>query len=599
MSDGAARLLSGLVLTAHGLLNATTRRSAVRSHSVTISVLTALFTTHTMLAAEPQPRFEGQVRVNNVTVEVDVRDDTGAPVTHLDRRDFRLFEDGSEQDITNFLEVAGGRHASSPLDPQPAPPEVGPLVERRLVVFFDLYLMTEQAKRSVLERLGPTLQAGLPEGLLVAIASFDGSLRIHTGLVADPATLARALAEVRALPATGRQRQVELASADLFAPIGQEDRLATALNRRARYTSSSRWLRTLARVRYLDGELGARARSNAYWAEVQHGVRAVSGAFTATLQRFSASPVRKLALLVSPGRPAADPLMDDDVIGELFDQPQAAREAGLLSPVAAVASSLGYTLFTLDPSGTQVFGGDASQAYPSPDPAPFLGRSWIESDRKSNLIRAAELTGGAAVFMADAGVGMKDVLDRTETYYSLAFQPSHAGDDREHEIEVRVVGHPDYHLAYRRRYVDLSVEKREAERARSALLAGDGGNSLALDLVVDPPKRRARLGGPIRTVDVDLRIPFAHLTMVLRGEVSWGQVLLAILAVDPKGNQSELSTRLIPVTLKTSLLEDARRNGYFSYTFQLVIDKGLTSIRVAVVDTLAHDISTVTADVEA
>jgi hypothetical protein len=288
--------------------------------------------------------------------------------------------------------------------------------------------------------------------------------------------------------------------------------------------------------------------------------------------------------------------MDDDIIGDLFDQPRLAREAGLLGPVAEIASRLEYTLFAIDPSGTQVFGGDASTAFAKADAASYQGRFWIQADRRSNLINAAELTGGSALFTPDAGVGMTSIVERTATYYSLAYQPSHAGDGQEHELRVEVIEHPEYRLSYRRRYVDVPIAEREAEWIRSSLIAADTSNPLGLELVVEEPRNRARFGGSVRTVDIELRIPFARLTMVPKGENAWGQVQVAVLAIDPKGNQSELTTRLVPIELESSRLVDARRHGYYSYRFRLEIAKGLTSIRVAVNDTLTHELSTVVAE---
>ena len=96
----------------------------------------------------------------------------------------------------------------------------------------------------------------------------------------------------------------------------------------------------------------------------------------------------------------------------------------------------------------------------------------------------------------------------------------------------------------------------------------------------------------------ELRIPFAQLTMLPRGDVSWGQVQVVIVGVDKEGNQSDLSQQKVPVQLATEKLEEARQKGYYAYRFTLELEGGTTSIRLAVNDALAHTTSTVLADVK-
>lgn len=521
-------------------------------------------------AQESLPRFITEVTVNNVTVDVVVRDAQGLPVTGLQAKDFRLWEDDQEQTITNFMAIEGGQ-VSQAKDPS----LVGQPMPRLVVLFFDLYLMTEADKRTVLSTVRDALVGGLPPGQEVAVLSFDGTLRVHTEPTASTERLDRALKEVSRLTATGLQRQIRLSSFDVRdVPVRE----------------------TWSTYQY------RRAQNQEYWFEMRQMVARLERAFSAALQRYAKVPARKIAVLVSPGFPRAEnvPIYRD--YDFWLDTPPEYRHAGLLGRTALQAAEAEYTLYTLDPSGIQLTTVDASQRS-SPLEVGDVGNVafWREADRKDTLIQAARLTGGEAIFSADAGAALADVERITGTYYSLAFQPPHAGDGKRHTIRVEVVGHPEYQLTYRREYVDRPVAERDADRIRAGLLLGERNNELGLVLVLDKPTSKLRVGAKglrVFRVDAELRIPYAKLTLLPRGKTHWGQVQVVILVVDPAGNQSELAHQLVPLELPSEKVAEARQRGYFAYRFTLELEGGAQSVRVAVEDSLAKVASTVIADLK-
>jgi hypothetical protein len=329
----------------------------------------------------------------------------------------------------------------------------------------------------------------------------------------------------------------------------------------------------------------------------------VETAFSATLDRFSAAPgARKVVVLISPGFPRVENIPTyrnyDFFRGT---SPSEYRNVGLFDHAGRLASELEFTLFTLDPSGNNLNEGNASSSRPSGFTDVANARFWRESDRKDNLIKAAQITGGEAMFTGNGGAALADVERLTSSYYSLAFQPDHVGDGKEHQLKVEVTDHPDYQLAYRKSYVDRPAEQREAERTRAALLTGQTENSLGVELVLDKPTSKFRWGAEgmhVYRFGVELRIPYAHLTMLPRGSVAWGQVRVVVMATDPKGNQSELSHQKVPIEIPAEKLEDAKQRGYFAYRFTLEIEGGTRSLRVAVDDVLAHTTSAVIADLK-
>jgi len=518
----------------------------------------------------PVPSFVSEVRVNNITVDVQVRDDKGVPVTGLKRGDFRVFENDTEQVLTNFSVVEGGQIAHSQDEAL-----VGQPAARQIVMFFDLYLMLEPDKDRALESIRSFVESGLPPGVTVAVVSFDGSLRVHTEPTARREKVLAALKEIERTSATGLQRQIRLAS---FDPQPQSRETWTMYNYR-------------------------RTQNQEYWQEMRRMTARVETAFTATVQRFSGAEARKVVVMVSPGFPRAENIPIYRDYDFFLDTPPDYRNVGLYGRAAYLASELEFTLYALDPTSSQY--GDAESAVDAsrsdPPGATDVAdvRFWREADRKDNLVKAAKITGGEAIFTRDAGAALADVERLTSSFYSLGYQPDHTGDGKEYAIKVTVAGHPEYRLTYRQSYFDRPFEERDAERSRAALLTGETANPLGITLVLDKPESRFKLGAnKMRAVQVpaELRIPFAQLTMLPRGDVAWGQVQVVLVGVDKQGNQSELTHQKLPIQLATEKLDEARRLGYYAYKFTLQLEGGLTSIRVAVNDTLAHTTSTVFAD---
>jgi VWFA-related protein len=537
-------------------------------------VLGLAFFAAAALAQQPAPTppvFVSEVTVNNITVDVKVVDAHGVPVPDLQREGFRILEDGKGQEITNFLAVIGGQVTASPdgtVVGQPAP--------RQVVVFFDLFQLIESDKRLVLDSLRDQISVGLPPAETMAIVSFDGTLRVHVPPTSSREKLIEALKAVERLPATGLQRQINLSTFR---------------------TDDIRTGRSMAGYEY------RHAQNEEYWNQMRNIVGRVETAFSATLDRFSAAPgARKVIVLISPGFPRVENVPTyrnyDFFRGT---SPSEYRNVGLFDHAARLASELEFTLFALDPSGNGLNEADASRSRPSGFSDVANARFWRESDRKDNLIKAAQITGGEAMFTGNGGAALADVERLTSSYYSLAFQPDHVGDGKEHQLKVEVTGHPDYQLAYRRSYVDRPAEQREAERTRAALLTGQTENSLGVELVLDRPTSKFRWGAEgmhVYRFGVELRIPYAHLTMLPRGSVAWGQVRVVVMATDPKGNQSELSHQKVPIEIPAEKLEDAKQRGYFAYRFNLEIEGGARSLRVAVDDVLAHTTSAVIADLK-
>jgi VWFA-related protein len=409
------------------------------------------------------------------------------------------------------------------------------------------------------------------------VASFDGALRIHCPPTASRDKVLEALKAIERQPATGLQRQIRLAS---FEAPSAPNETWTMYNYR-------------------------KVHNEEYWQELRRMTGRVESAFAATVQRFAETPARKVVVLVSPGFPRAENIPIYRDYDFFLDSPPEYRNIGLYGRAAYLASDLEYTLYALDPTSSQyadaTAGNDASNRQP-----PLVNdvadvRFWREADRKDNLTRMAEITGGEAIFSRDVSGAMSDVDRFTASYYSLGYQPDHAGDGKEYKIKVSVAGHPEFALTFRTSYLDRPFDERDAERSRAALLTGETANPLGIMLVLDKPQGKFKFGaGKMKAFKIasELRIPFEKLTMLPRGDQAWGEVQVVLVGVDGEGNQSELSHQKVPIQIAAEKLAEARQRGYYAYRFTLELEGGTTSVRVGVADVLSHVSSSVYADIK-
>jgi hypothetical protein len=237
-----------------------------------------------------------------------------------------------------------------------------------------------------------------------------------------------------------------------------------------------------------------------------------------------------------------------------------------------------------DPSGPET--GDSARVFN--DTSRNLSQ-WLERARKNLLITAAQSTGGDALFAANVGAAVDTIREELDRYYSIGYVAEHSGDGKIHDIKVELPRHPSYHVVHRTAYVDQSAAMRAAQSLRSEMLFGADANPLGVRVELGEEDSRFRLGaaGSKRVrVPFDLKIPFARLTMIPRGDLYWGKVLVTFFGEDAQGNQSELASFEQPITVEASRYEEAVARGYFKYSATVEVEGGRQRVYVGIQDTL-------------
>ncbi len=567
------------------------RRTAHRAARILLTGIAAL--APSVNAQEAQ--FTGEATVNIIEVPVRVIDPaTGAVVTGLTAKDFRIFENGRKVKISNFAEIARTTNAAATADPAHTTSAQQKTVE--MVFFFDLYLMKKGERDQAVEAL-QTRYTSIPDGEEVSIVAFDGSLTTFADRSSERREVLEALDEVAQMRPRGMEHEAAFTQELADGPV------------------------TGTRDRYF---YERKQRSDEYVFELERRVGQVAGAISATMARYARAEGRKVLVAFTPGHPRtrwAPSYASVDFANDAARYPT----KGLWTDLALEASDLGFTLYAVDSSGLQanttedttesdigrinaVDDNPASSGPSNPQAAPALSDTnyafgsdnsqesigpWMERVRKDLLISAAEDTGGEAYF-ANATVAVEDVSKSLDHFYSLAYVADHSGDGERHTIEVTLRSNSPYELQYRRAYVDQSPGERSATRLRSTMLFGGDANPLAVRIELGEPEGRLRIGaaGSKRVrIAVQAKIPIGRLEMVEQGDSFVGRVAVTVFSEDAGGNQSKPVSGVAPIAVPAAEIGQARARGYFSYVLTVELEGGRQKLWVGVEDLFSNRIS--------
>ena len=581
-----------------------------------------------LLAATPPLAFaqdySESIVVNLVTVDVEVRDAKGQPVTDLQRGDFQLFEDGKRVDLTHFERMSRSilPVAPGPLTPSSpaAPSAAGEPVH--IVVYVDNLHIHAETRARALRQLRAFVGGGLVPGERMMVASQEVSLETRLPFSTDPAAIDAALQGLETLPSHGREDDSNrrLAYSTTMTLHEQEPCSRQVVDPVRTYAETTRdeVLRTLGRLRFLINSLaglpgrkallyvsdgiplqpgqdlfqvlfelcgggGATSGAGIYIGEAQEvGTGMEQGRRGEGADGSGPRPPR-------PGREGGG-VFDADMLGPgAYNAKSAATDAASydtsneLRRLAAHASANRVSLYTLQASGLSVvasaesvLGGD-SRLLQLPSIA-----SIAADNPKQSLVYLAKETGGRAIVDTnDFTRELGRMRENLAAYYVLGYQPAHQGDAKEHRIEVKVKK-PGVRLEYRRVYRDKPALEQVFDRTLAALVHGREDNPLAVTVEIGPAQPLAN--GHFR-VDVRLLVPLFKLATITHDDVHEGKLRVMVMAGEPGGATSE--PRQIEVPVRVPHLQALTAFGQkYAYDVGLELAAGEHTLALTVRDEL-------------
>lgn len=549
-------------------------------------LLAAVLLSGAGLAQQPDPAplhsFFAPVEVPLVSIDVSVTDRRGRPVPGLAAEDFEVLEDGEPVAISHFYAAPGAGTSS-----EDAAVEVPPQ-DLYLVVYIDDTNLDRSRRQTALEHMRGFLDSTLPEGLQVMIVRYDGGVQVEQGFSSDleevraaldraasAASLSRDVHESRLLREMSTARQPAATTGARIKDYTDRaaDRLLREIDSYAEQTVQRTRAGIADQMRFVRSLSGLGGRKAVI--VVSDGVEARVGErlYRAWAEVFRSVPGLELEAQQALLRAARNDVSDE------FDE------------LARVANAHRVSLYTLSRAGDGVVAASSAESR-------FADTQGLIVDQALSadvLMASTAGTTGGRVLASSPGLAeqLDEVAEELARYYSLAFEPSHAGDGGYHTIEVRV-RREGLRVRHREGYLDVPPDDRLADRALAAAVHGIGANPLGISLARG--ETVSRDDGSL-LVPVVITVPIGELVLVPAEEEHRGLITILLVVRGADGGLSPVQERQIPVPVDNLDLPTAIGQNA-GFTLRLAMRPGPQRIAVGVRDDVGRVESVTTLDVE-
>ena len=528
-------------------------------------------------------RFLDVSELTVVNVDVSVSDKKG-PVVGLNAGDFEVYQDGKPQPLTNFAAFTRKTEVkpAAPAAPAqaavaatatatPAPAPAGPREPRFIAFYVDNENLMPFNRNRVLTKMTDWIRDNLAPPDQAMVVSYQRSMKILQPFTSDPDEIAIALQSVRKYVG-GRP--------DLLSSRKRvEDYIAQNSGQSSGQGSGSG-------NAYYEAMDEARGFAKEQRNNLTFTVRALQD----LVGMMSGLPGKKSVIYLSDGLPMTPGAELFYEIQDAFNMPNAISESrefdstDLFDSLVRTATASGVTLYTIDARGLE---SDLGIEAENSQPRSSLAASIATSNFQDSLVYMADRTGGIAVLNAnDPTPGLEKIANDIETYYSLGYRLIPSGEDRMHRIAVKLKlkGHPEYKLVYKRTFIEKSLPTRIGDRVMSGLAFDLHDNALGIELKAGTP---APADNGRWTLPVEVNVPFDKVALIPDGEDLVGYVMVYYAARDDDGKQSDLEHTEHAVRILAADYEKSHRQ-QMTITTSLLVNPGRYRISVGVRDELTN-----------
>ena len=507
----------------------------------------------------------GEVTVVNLDVSVLKKGDV---VYGLQASDFDVYQDGKLQDLTNFAFISRQVAAPAPTSTAlpaatavPTPPPLVPREPRFLVIYVDNENIAPFNRNRVLNRLDDFLRSHLVPPDQAMVVSYQKSLKIIQRFTTSVDEVIDALRPLRTYTGgrsamDSQRREIEDAIEDAGEQSGQREQ-------------------TLSQVR-------------GFAREQHNNLMFTVGALQELVHMTAGLPGKKAVIYVSDGLPMVPGLelfyavQDRWSNMSVITQSMEYDATSMFRSLATSATAAGVTFYTIDARGLESEMGIEAEYRQSRS---TLAASIARSNYQDSLLYMADQTGGVAVVNTnDVKVGLDRIAEQLENYYWIGYRLVPSGQDRPHRVEVKVKGHPEYTLNFRRTFIEKSLPTQIGDRVVSGLVFDLDDNPLGVMLEGSEP---VPASSGRWTLPVEVRVPIDKVALIPDGNDLAGYMMVYYAARDDEGKQSDLQRVEHSVRIPVADYERARSQ-YFTFTASLLLEPGIYRISVGVRDQLTN-----------
>ena len=545
----------------------------LRLSRVTSVVLIAALNTFPLAAQQKNqpaetPRLTESIDVRVIGVDVVVTDKKGNAVTGLTKDDFQIFENGIEKPISNFYEIEGKTATQAVTVPAPgapaAPPppkeEVNEQLRRRIILYIDNLSLAPFNRNRVFKQMKDFVKDAMRPGDEAMVATYNRSLKVRAPFTRDPVQVQQTLDAIAGESALG------LANRSEFRDVS--GRIKDASN-------------------YDDALIQARSYAQSVEHDLRQSVESINGLLT-TLAGVEGKKIVVLAtegFQIQPGREAFT--LIDEVARETGWQSSSMLEAmtyngnTLIESIAKTANANGITIYPIHAGGLAA--GSEGTTADNQQATSYNVTSAAVSNTTESLQIMADLTGGVATTRTNNFAGaFKNIVRDLDSYYSLGYRAGTERVDRQRALEVRVKNR-NLRVRNRQTFVEKSTFQEMSDRVIANLLYKTKANDLGIRVKVNSPIP----ADDLFKVPVEIHIPIDNLTLIQQGEAYMGGFSIYVVVGNKDGDMSDVARKTHQITIP--LNDFARSKGkYYTYTLDLMCERGLNKISVGVVDDVSN-----------
>jgi hypothetical protein len=199
----------------------------------------------------------------------------------------------------------------------------------------------------------------------------------------------------------------------------------------------------------------------------------------------------------------------------------------------------------------------------------------------------ADMTGGqASVNTNNFAAAFARIQRDMDYYYSLGYRASTERVDRQRYVRVRLKNNPNrYIVRNRQTFVEKSMYAEMSDRVIANLHYKSRSNDMGI---------LVRTGRPMPVEDglfqvpLEVQIPMDNITLLPQGDEEYAGGFEVFVAVaDKNGDMSDVARKSHPLRVPAAD-RDRAKGKYYSYTLDLVMEKGLNRISVGVADQISN-----------
>jgi len=546
-------------------------------------------------AASAQQPFLETFEVRLHDLEIVVTDREGKPVRGLTREDFLVYENGKQQEVTNFsvYDLATSRASSVSSDPS-APATEGAQnaaalapPPRRFIFFVDDMGVRQRAREALL-RDATALVDQVQPGDLIAVVRPTGEKRLvqpfTTDIAAARKVLAQAIESCKFNNASSGQNEIEELIRGMESARDSGDRAYARMTYEQRVA-----LRSSQRL----GQLRALVASMAGIEGRKVLVVLTNGIPSMPAKKGMTFGYRPLDIQ----QPLDLPVGEWGQLGDLTP---------LIDELGRTAAANGVTIYALEPEvpldvavRRVTAGSNAKQSVMAGGHARV--EEIVPSDTfgdimhfRGQTLRSLTERSGGKFFR---GIGTIDdvfrqVASDLSSYYSLAYRAT-GEEGKVRRVEVRIRNRPELDVRTRTEVMDRPKEREMSDLVASSLLFPREINELGVTLVTGKPERTR---SAVR-IPIDVVMPLASLTFLPTGKDRYEASFdLHYIAASVNTDFSSAGHQRQTVEITKEQYE-TRRGRNYRFKSAVEVWSGPTRIAIGVMDTVSHQVGFRTKDV--